>query len=589
MIILGIHNGHDCGAAIVKDGKIISAVNEERVTRDKLSFGVPFQSVKAVLDTAGIRLAEIDHIAMETIAKPHWFTAHALPWVQRVWLTKGTGLLDFFYIKDKKLQYIYGAKAVPFNLLAMTGLPRFMLTDLLGYLYLRYIFGFDKPISLVSHHHCHAASAYYTSGFSEALSFTAEEYDGHDAVRVDSIRDCNFRVLAASAYPHSPGVFYSLITRMLGYNQLLHAGKITGLAAYADPAIAYPLVEKLMWSKGMQLRTSPLMYQLIVEYARTGEIPNYFGDHTREELSAAFQQRLEDTLCSIAAEALKQTGFSDVVLSGGVTANVKLNQRIFALPQVKRIFVHPGMTDCGTAVGAALWLNGKINNGKPARLDNVFLGHEITDQEARDELDRYGLKYSRPENMAETAAEILDRGKIIARVAGKMEYGPRALGNRSILYHCQDTTINAWLNARLNRTEFMPFAPAVLAEEADRCFIDYQGAEYTAEFMTITFDCTDWLKEKCPAVVHLDGTARPQLVTKSSNPGFYDIIEAYAKRTGIPVLINTSYNIHNEPIAMTAADAISIFKRTCLDYLILNSYLVSAAEDRLVWKEEGTG
>jgi carbamoyltransferase len=586
MVILGVHAGHDCGAAIIINGKIAAAINEERITRNKLAFGVPKESVREVMSIAGIVPDEVDEIALETISIPDGFKSHGRPWAIKALCTKGRALKDFFYVRGKKLETVYGLKAIPLNLLAMTGFPRFIMTDYMAERHLRTVFGPQKNIVKISHHESHVASAYYTSNMNEALSVVVEEYDGRNGMTIDYIRNGQIHPVAASPYPHSPGVFYSLVTRMLGFNQMLHAGKITGLAAYAPPENAYHLVKKLMWDEGMEVRLSPLVYDLVAEYARTKIIPDYFEGKSPEELSAAFQRRLEDVLVTVVTRAVKATGARNILLSGGVVANVKLNQRIFNIPGVETIFVHPGMSDCGTAVGAALSAASKTEKTSPYRLENVFMGYEITDDEAERELSAHGLKYIKEPAITKRIAEILAQGKIVVRVRGKMEYGPRALGNRTILYHCNDPSINNWLNKRLRRTEFMPFAPAVPLDYINRCFLDYQGAEYTAEFMTITFDCTPWMKETCPAVVHIDGTARPQIVTPTSNQDFYNILSEYNRITGIPVLINTSYNIHNEPIVMTADDAIRVFKETCLDYLAINNCLVSASENGLIWNEQ---
>lgn len=560
MIVLGIHSGgHDISAALVQDDKILAAVSEERITRNKLSFGVPYKAIDEVMQCAGIEPKDVDEIAIETVGKPHFLRGHARGWYQQVFMTRGKKLLDFIYIKGKKLKYISGPLAIPINLLAMTGIPRLAMTDLASVLLVKRKFGFRKKITFVNHHMAHLASAYFTSGEEEVLSVVVEAYDGLNAFKIDVVRNGIVSNIASTRYPHSPGDYYSLITRMLGYNYLLHCGKITGLAAYGDTNKTYHLIEELMWRKGMEIRVSPLIYGLLVDYAKTKKIPDYFQGNSPEDLAAAFQQRLEDTIVPAVELAIKKTGITSLVLSGGVVSNVKLNQRIFNIPGVKKIFVHPAMADSGTALGAALWVSNQRKKIKPFKLQNVFLGYEITNDKIENELKHQNLKYKYDENIYKSIAKLLSDKKIVIRVTGKMEYGPRALGNRSILYHCNDPEINKWLNNRLKRTEFMPFAPAVMPEYAHLCFKNYKGAEYTSEFMTITFDCTDWMKKKCPAVVHVDGTARPQFIYKENNPEFYAVLEEYYKLTGIPVLINTSYNIHDEPIVRNEADAIRVF------------------------------
>jgi len=590
MIILGIHaGGHESSAALIQDNKILAAVAEERITRNKLSYGVPYKAIEDVLYCAGIEAKDVDEIAIEIIGTPNSLLSNGRPWYLKAAITRGRGLFELIYVKGKRLKVLYGLGAVPLNLLAMTGIPRWLMINMNSLRYIKKRLGWNKRITFVNHHLAHVASAYFTSAEQEeTLSVVIEGYDGKDALGIDVIRDGVVYPLSCSPYPNSPGDYYTLITRMLGYNYLLHCGKIVGLAGYGEPKKAYSLVEKLLWNEHMQIKVSPKIYQLMVEYSRTGKIPAYFKGHSPQDLAAAFQQRLEDVIVSIVSLAVKNTGVTNLLLSGGVVANVRLNQRIFHIPGVKNIFVHPAMSDSGTALGAALWAMGKHKKIRPFRLNDVFLGYEIKNERVEKELKRQGLKYHFDRNINKTVAELLSKKKVVIRVNGRMEYGPRALGNRSILYHCDDTAINKWLNNRLRRTEFMPFAPAVMEDYIDRCFKDYRGAEYTSEFMTIIFDCTDWMKKHCPAVVHVDGTARPQLVTRVNNPDFYAILEQYHGLTGNPVLINTSYNIHDEPIVRSEADAIRVFKLTCLDYMAIGDYLVSAQENGLIWNEDNS-
>ncbi len=204
---------------------------------------------------------------------------------------------------------------------------------------------------------------------------------------------------------------------------------------------------------------------------------------------------------------------------------------------------------------------------------SAYFGPDYSELEIASELDAVGLNYTRPNHLASEVASLICDGKVVARFDGRMEYGPRALGNRSILYHAREPDVNQWLNKRLGRTEFMPFAPVTLYEERERCYHNIRGAEHTAEFMTITFDCTDEMKVQCPAAVHVDGTARPQLIRREVNAGYYDIVKEYEKLTGIPSLINTSFNMHEEPIVCTPKDAVRAFIQGGLDCLAIGPFL----------------
>jgi carbamoyltransferase len=271
---------------------------------------------------------------------------------------------------------------------------------------------------------------------------------------------------------------------------------------------------------------------------------------------------------------LKQTGARNLVLSGGVVANVKLNQRLKEIPGVEKIFIHPNMGDGGCGTGAAL-LEFQGNGHLKQPLKDVYLGPSYTADEIADALQRAALPFDRYTPIEPKIAALIAAGHVVARFNGRMEYGPRALGNRSILYHAKEPEVNQWLNQRLGRTEFMPFAPATLNEARHECYKNVDGGEYAAQFMTLTFDCTEDMKRTSPAAVHVDGTARPQLVTETSNPSFHAILTEYRKLTGIPSVINTSFNMHEEPIVCSPDDAIRAFLQGNLDYLAIGDFLVA--------------
>ncbi|MFQ5528710.1 MAG: carbamoyltransferase C-terminal domain-containing protein, partial [Gemmatimonadota bacterium] len=275
-------------------------------------------------------------------------------------------------------------------------------------------------------------------------------------------------------------------------------------------------------------------------------------------------------------------GLRNVAVAGGVFANVHVNQVVHELPNVDRLFVHPGMGDGGLAVGAALAasVEGVADRRMAAhreQIGHVYLGPDLETTAVERALTEHGLD-PEPlddwEDLADGVAALLAAGHVVARAAGRMEYGPRALGNRSILYQPTDPSVNDWLNANLKRTEFMPFAPSVMWEERHRCFEGLSGADHAAQFMTVTFNCTDWMSDSMPGVVHIDGTARPQLVRRETSAGYYAIIDAFHRRTGLPGIINTSFNMHEEPIVCSADDCVRAFLAAKLDYLAIGPHLV---------------
>ena len=419
----------------------------------------------------------------------------------------------------------------------------------------------------VEHHAAHAANAYHTSGFDEALIVTLDGYGSGLAGSANLGRGGVITRLHSLEYPHSLGTFYESVTSGLGFKPSRHEGKIVGLAAYGDPSVLRDvLLARFCQEPGnfRILENNNLYF--------TRRLASHFP---KIDVAAAYQHVLELVATAYVSHYVRQTGVSSLVLSGGVVANVKLNQRLREIPGIDRIFIHPNMGDGGCGTGAALL--GFAGNGhhlnKPMR--DVFWGPSFDDDEIVEALRRVQLPFDRYAPIEPRIAALLAAGKVVARFDGRMEYGPRALGNRSILYHAKEPQVNQWLNQRLGRTEFMPFAPATLFEHRHDCYRNIDGAEYAAQFMTITFDCTDFMKKASPAAVHVDGTARPQLVTPSSNPSFYAILSEYYKLTGVPSIVNTSFNMHEEPIVCTPDDAIRAFLQGNLNYLAIGNCLVS--------------
>lgn len=577
MKILGINfEQHDSGAAIVVDGKIVAAVNEERFSRKKIDNSAPVSSIKFCLKKAGLNPQDLDLVVLSGFRPLKKFLRFGGYYRGIAYFGGIRSLFFAMFSKNGEFHFFKGVKALFFNLLAMTGVPTFLFL----YLYRisaikRLLKGYRKKILWVDHHTGHMSSAYYTSGFKECLSVVVEGMDWENTMVIEEIKEGRAGRICATKWPHSAGYFYELVTMILGFNPYLDGGKITGLAAHGDHKKAWDKVSGLIWVEGMKLRVSPLVYTLRYEYARTKKIPSYFGGYSPEDIAAAFQARLEECIIEIVRKAIERTGQGNLVLSGGVCSNVRLNQRIHELKGCKNIFVHPAMSDAGQALGVALWAADKSGDLKsPITLSDVYLGPEYSDTEVEKELSTSGLEYFPAENIHLHIAQLLSEGYVVARCCGRMEYGPRALGNRSILYQASDPNVNDWLNKRLKRTEFMPFAPVCLIEDAGKFFYNLEGAEYAARFMTVTFGCTQLMKELCPAAVHIDMTARPQLISLENNPDIYGIINEYKKITGIPILINTSFNMHGEPIVLFPRDAIRCFLNGALDYLAIGKYIV---------------
>jgi carbamoyltransferase len=426
-------------------------------------------------------------------------------------------------------------------------------------------YGLDKKLRRFHHHDTHAANAFYASGFDRALLVTLDGYGSGCCGGVYTGGPDGVQMLHRFDFPNSLGHFYEHVTSALGFKPNRHEGKIVGLAAYGDPEHLRQILLERFEVDGGDIRIRAGLNSVF-----TRALAGHFA---KRDVAAAYQRVLEEVGCKMLRFWLKKTGLRKVAVSGGVHANVKLNQRLREVEGVDEMFVYPNMGDGGCATGAALLAFDRgVFDGRG--LDDVYYGPDFSDAQIRAALNRAGLIGHRLDDIEDRIAQLLAENCIIGRFDGRMEYGPRALGNRSVLYPARDPEVNQWLNKQLGRTEFMPFAPAALADAAQRLFKNVAGCEKTAEFMTITFDCTDEMKRLCPAAVHVDGTARPQLVSERTNTSFCRILRGYCQRTGIPAIINTSFNMHEEPIVCSPDDAIRAFLLGNIDYLAVGSFLV---------------
>ena len=354
-----------------------------------------------------------------------------------------------------------------------------------------------------------------------------------------------------------------------------------GLAAFGNPE---PLLSRLLAhtnSENWDDLFDPKLVRVSVKFAsELGQsvIKELCADLSKEDIAAGIQVYTEKLIGKWIQDQVKELKVTKLALAGGVFSNVKLNQLILALPEIETIYVHPNMGDGGLATGAAFEVYSRLNQGfEPQFNQQVYLGTEINRDNALAALEKLGVTYEEPDNLAFSVAKLLADGKVIARADGKMEYGPRALGNRTVMAACNDPTINDWLNKKFARTEFMPFAPVILQENAKEYFPEWKEDHITARFMTLTYNVSDIAKRNIPAAVHIDNTARPQVLRREDNPGYYDIIKEYYDVTGVPSVINTSFNMHEEPIVRTADEAIRAFQAADLDALILGPFLIRKA------------
>ncbi len=425
--------------------------------------------------------------------------------------------------------------------------------------------GLAGKLKRFNHHDTHAANAFYASEYDTALVVTFDGYGSGNCGGIYAAGPDGLKPLVKFPFPNSLGIFYEHVTSGLGFKPSRHEGKIVGLAAYGNPKhLADVLLARFDTTDGdLRIRNG-------LNHYFTRALAENFA---KRDVAAAYQYVLEEVARRVVSFWVQKTGLTNIVMSGGVNANVKLNQRVREIPGVSGIFIYPNMGDGGCGTGAAMLAfgHGKVQRGP---LENVYYGPDYSDADIKRALDAADLRYERYDDAEDKVGDLLANDSIVGRFNGRMEYGPRALGNRSVLYPAKEPEVNQWLNQQLGRTEFMPFAPAALMEAGPRLFKNLSGCEKAAEFMTVTFDCTDDMKRMCPAAVHVDGTARPQLVSEKTNKSFHRIIKAYEARSGIPSVINTSFNMHEEPIICSPEDAVRAFLLGNIDYLAAGSFVV---------------
>jgi carbamoyltransferase len=548
--LLAIHEDTNSSLALLEDSRVLFAAAEERFTRNKFQHGMPERCLSYVREAHGKDLRNADVLVA---GNPTHFLAR-LPGFLPEEEHDLFGPMQKAYLSFQDL-----LPASPVLRTASTTLSAAALRLKIG-----------RKVHFVDHHTAHGYSAYMTAGFPECVTVSADNMGDGFAAKVFDCSDGTCRELYGSSAVKSPGQFYGEITQLLGFHVLM-AGKVTGLAAYSDWRPAYPLVSRLfsLSRDGRDFDVAPLWPR-----SRSRGI---FADLSRfspGEISAATQRRFEDVMVGYVKAAVAATGRRKVALAGGIFANVKLNQRIMELPEVDEVFIHPAMSDQGIAMGAALHYLAHNQGLKPYSIDHVYFGPSYGEEEIGSALEANKLVYTRPADMEAVVAKALVESKVVARFFGAMEYGPRALGHRTVMYRPDDWNVNIWLNRNLKRSEFMPFAPVTLAEHAAECYINIDKAAHAARYMTMCFDCTEPMARTCSGVVHVDGTARPQVIDRETDPAYHRIVELFYKETGIPSVINTSFNMHGEPIVCTPEDAIEAFLDSKMDYLAIGPFLV---------------
>ena len=570
MIVLGLSGalGHDASAAILVDGKIIAAAEEERFIRDKHAKNkFPYEAAKFCLKQAGIQPEEVDIVAFPYAeiplssnarwhyAKRHWYAP------DRALDALFNGNRRFRRNRDKSLK-----------LMADLGL-------------------INAKFVPVEHHLAHASSAYHLSGFKEKTAIVGIDGKGEYATTFFGYGE-NGKIHKIKEFydPDSLGGMYGAITEYLGFEMLDGEFKVMGMAPYGDPK-KYDLSRLVSFENGALKVNTQLVNVVGLRRYKEGGKGYYFTPELIEWLgpkrhgdeidnpyihyAASVQQLLEDTALKMIdyylGDIIKETG--RIAMAGGVALNVKLNQRIIALPHVKELFVQPASGDNGTSLGAATYA-GHLAGDTIHKMEHAYLGPAFTTEECIAACEAHPAKpvFTRVENAAQKGAELLASGNPLAWLQGRMEFGPRSLGCRSILGDPSYPGVADRINAQIKyRERWRPFCPSML----DRVAEDILQTAHPAPYMTFTFDVAEKWKSRIPEVVHEDGTARAQVVTRETNPRYYELIEHLEKLRGNPVVLNTSLNRRGEPMICSPTDALNMFYGCDLEYLMMEDVLVT--------------
>ncbi len=574
MYVLGINAVyHDPAACLVRDGQVIAAAEEERFTHIKhgkrpipfSTYELPFAAIDYCLREAGITLVDVDHVAYSydpflllgqyrdaaTITLPLEPSAHPTP-------SQWESAWD------------------PLFLASIVNAPRHLAGGAPHHLQARFRGArADGPYRwhFVEHHIAHAASAFHASPFTHAAVLTLDGR-GEKATTSYSMGDGNqLRWLSQVNFPHSLGLLYEQVTGYLGFLPSSDEYKVMALASFGKPRYRSIFREAVQVGSNGQYTIQPLNLE---EHFGPARLKGGPLEQRHYDIAHSLQVVLEETALQLVEWLYETTHAENLCMAGGVALNCVMNARIRDRGPFKHIWVQPAAGDAGTALGAALWIDALERDSNERRycMDHAFLGPSYSDDEIEQFLRWSKLPYRRLTNIAEEVADILAQDKVIGWFQHRLEFGPRALGARSILASPISPTMQARLNEIKDREDFRPVAPVVLEEEASNWFAN----AHVSPFMLFIYDVLADKADSIPAVRHVDGTARIQTINRQQHALYYDLIKAFQARTGVPVLVNTSFNTRGEPIVCTPRDAVECFWTSPLDALVIGSFLLEKSQ-----------
>lgn len=579
MYILGINAYHgDAAAAIIKDGRLIAAVEEERFNRFKHSAGFPVHAIRYCLDEAGVRFEDLDHVGVSRDPSAHLHKKILFAATRAVSRAASEGV--FHQIKDR-LGNAAKVRDMKDELARVFGVARKQLR---------------ARFHNIEHHRAHLASCFFVSPFARAALLSIDGFGDFISTMWALGEGKSIEVLGQVEYPHSTGIVYTATTQFIGFPHYGDEGKVMGLAPYGRPRFINEFREIIRTEESGQFRLNLDYFRHHAEGVEmtwdqgSPVIGRVFSDHferafgparapqaaltdRERDLAASLQLRLEEVGFHVLRHLHEQTGLTDLGLAGGVAYNSVMNGKILLNTPFKRIFIQPAAGDSGTALGVCYQIhNGILQGERNEVLCGAYTGPEFSSDQIRRALEQSGLTFESysDEELTKQAARDIAAGLVVGWFQGRMEFGPRALGNRSIVVDPRRAEMKDILNDRIKKREpFRPFAPSILEERVG----DYFEQMHPAPTMLMVYQIRAERRHEIPAVTHVDGSGRLQTVSRAANERYYQLISDFAELTGVPVILNTSFN-ENEPIVCTPQEAIDCFMKTKMDVLYLGNHAV---------------
>ena len=572
-VILGLNPNHaDSSACIISENKLQSAIEEERINRIKHWAGIPNESIKFCLEQSNLKLKDVTHVSINTSP------------------TSNLKQKIFFFLKN----YIFGKKKREiFKRLK----KKISIKKNINSFFNDQNFNNNVVFDYHDHHLCHIASAFYPSGFDEAIGLSIDGFGDFSSLAIAECKNKKINIVERIYFPNSLGIFYEAITQFIGFKKYGDEYKIMGLSSYGKPVYEEILQKELFISEEVPLLN--LRYfnhtNKNFEYKFEGEPvqsrilndnfknlvklkSNQSNEEFQKDMSSSCQKIFENYFNKIIKKILKKNFSKNLVYAGGCALNSLANKSIIENSNFDKIYIPYAPSDNGGSIGAALVTSNKINrNSKILNLLNPYLGSKYDNSIIKESINHNDLNskfrvsfYEKKDDLNKKVARLIFENKIIGFFSGRMEFGARALGNRSILANPSYKGVKDLINSKIKRREnFRPFAPAILEDKKSEWFT----SSFFNPYMSSVENIIDEKRKKIPGVTHIDGTGRVQSVNKKLNENFYHLIKEFYKLSNIPILLNTSFN-ENEPIVMTPQDAISCFLRTNMDVLVMENYCI---------------